>query len=35
MNARGSVAVGELDDMRVAAVEPVERRAGLGVAEFI
>ncbi|MFI4958831.1 MAG: cupin-like domain-containing protein [Lysobacterales bacterium] len=35
MNVRGSVAVGELDDVCMAALEPVERRAGLGVAEFI
>ncbi|MBB6188325.1 cupin-like domain-containing protein [Rhodanobacter sp. MP7CTX1] len=35
MNARESVALGELDVVRPAAPEPVERRAGLGVAEFI
>ncbi|MFZ0872703.1 MAG: cupin-like domain-containing protein [Rhodanobacter sp.] len=35
MNARESVALGEVDVVRPAVPEPVERRAGLGVAEFI
>jgi hypothetical protein len=35
MNARESVALGELDVLRAAAPEPVERRAGLSVSEFI
>jgi histone arginine demethylase JMJD6 len=35
MNARGSIAVEGLDELSPAAQEPVERRAGLGLAEFV